>query len=434
MMIPGRILIVDNRRGEVDDLVDEFLRRGEHAIYSGITVESEYCNNVRLLILDYWLIESSEKDSLNTIATVVNDVFKRSKFFMIVIWSAKVTEDNKEAYEKSIKNTYETRFDQHMPGILLKPISKDELDYVKLIERIETEISSHPNLNLIYEVEKIIDKTKDKAMNQIYDIGNWSNLIKSLKLEYDVNTIKRHILYIYLNLLKRNVDPAESAKLENCIKLLIKEIEPFDVDNFGKVYSAQYYYQILDKEQIGTGDIFQNEKLNRYYIIITPECDITNDKHTATKMIESRRINHSELWDPEYLKKIKEEIPALGNIERKDIIKAVIHGKNLKSNYYNLNFLHDYARGEFYHLIFDFHKVKSLKKARRVYELSGYNRVCRVDSPLINDFVQQYASHCSRFGTMSIPKEISETLKSKLRQAQEQLKKKKVQKKGTIKG
>lgn len=144
-----------------------------------------------------------------------------------------------------------------------------------------------------------------------------------------------------------------------------------------------------------------------------PECDITNDKHTTTKMIESRRINHSELGDRKYLEKIKKEIPALSNIKRGEIIKAVIHGKDLRSNYYNLNFLYDYTRGDFYHLIFDFHKVKSLKKARKVHELSGYNRVCRVDSPLINDFLQQYVAHCSRFGTMTIPEEVSKTLKSK---------------------
>jgi len=411
-MIPGRILVVDDKRAEVDELVNEFLRRGEHAIYSGISVESEYCNNVRLLILDYFLLEDSEENSLRAIATIVNDVFKRSKFFLVVIWSAKVTEDNKKEYEKSIRKTYKTLFDQNMPGILLEPISKGELDCTKLIERIEEEITNHPNLNLIYEIEKIIDRTKDKAINQIYDIGNWSNLIKNLKLEYDVDSIKRQILYIYLNLLKRNVDPTESAKLENCVKQMVKEIEPFDVSDFGKVYSAQYYYKILDREQIGTGDILFNEKLNRYYMIITPECDITNDKHTATKMIQSSRINHSELGNPEYLKKIKKEIPALHDVKRGDIIDAVIHGIHLKTNYHSLNFLYDYKSGEFYHLIFDFHKVKSLKKARKVYELSGYNRVCRVDPPLINDFVQQYVAHCSRFGTMTIPKEVTKALKS----------------------
>jgi len=414
-MIPGRILVVDDKRGEVDELVDEFLRRGEHAIYSGISVESEYCTNVRLLILDYLLLEDSEENSLNAIASIVRDVSERSKFFMIVVWSAKVTPDNREVYRENIMRRYADFYKEDMPGILLEPISKNELDYLSLIKKVETEIGNHPNLNLIYEMERIIDGSKDKVANQIYDIGNWSNLIRNLKTEYDIDSIKRQILFIYICMMRRNV--TATKELDDCITRIIGLEEAFNIDDFGQVYASLYYYPISDKEQIGTGDVLCSKKEGKYYMVITPECDITTNKHTATKLIGSIRADHSRLEDTNHVKEIGQLLDIRdedGSVNPRQVINAIMSGRGLRGNYYNLLFLRDYTKNEFYHLIFDFHKVKSLKKARRVSQLRNYRRVCRVDSPLINDFIQRYASHCSRFGKMRVPKEISRILRSNM--------------------
>lgn len=414
-MIPGRILIVDDKKGEVDELIDEFLRRGEHAIFSETLIESEYCNNVRLLIMDYYLFEDSEENSLSAMANIVNEISKKSKFFMVVIWSAKVTEANRRTFEENIKKKYFAIFKADMPGILVKPIGRRELDYVSLIHKIEEEIRNHPDLNLIYEIEKIVNNAKDSVLNEVYDIGNWSNLVKNLKKEYDIDSISRQIMFIYANIMKRNITPTE--ELTGCIRRLMDLRETFTIDDFGKIYSTQYYYVPTAKEQIGTGDILHYKNTATYYMVITPECDITNDKHTATKLIESTRVDHSKLDDPHYIDEVAEFLDIKnqdGSINRNKIIDAIIHGG--KKNYYNLLFLRD-ENSDFYHLIFDFHQIKSLKKVRRISELQNYKRVCRVDSPLINEFIQQYAAHCSRFGSMSIPKKISKILKSNLRQS-----------------
>lgn len=407
-MIPGRILIVDDKKGEVQALIDQFLERGEHVVYSGLPVKSDYYNNIRLLILDYWLDEENEKNSLQNITTIINEISKKSKFFMIVIWSVRVSEKEKKEYRRKIVSIYKKRFVQDIPGLLLEPIGKEELDYLKLIQKIEAEIASFPDVSLLYEIERIVDRAKDVAKTRIYDTGNWSNLIKNLSKEFDADSVGRQMLNIYVNILKRNVESTE--RLGECISKVIGLSEPFSVSDFGRVYSAQYYHELSDEEQISTGDILFDNENKQHWIIITPECDITNNKHTAVKLVEAVRIDHLELQKRERLKQISQ----LCYIESGKAIEAILRGKGMRTNFCSLAFLMDYQKKEFFHLIFDFNKVKFVKKVRKIHELGNYSRICRVDSPMINSFIQKYVSFCLRFGTMSIPKEVSDELKAKL--------------------
>lgn len=414
-MIPGRILVVDDKKDEVSELVEEFHRRGDFAVYSGLPIENVYYRNTRLLILDYYLIEDSEKDSLAAISETVRSVFQNSKFFMLVIWSAKVTSSNRKEFKNKIVEEYEERFKAKIPCIILDPISKDELDYAKLVEKIDAEIANYPDLELLYEIEKAVDRAKDKVVTQVYDIGNWSNLVRSLTEEYDIDSVAREILVVYLNMLKR--DLSSSEKLRNCMTRIIDAtaVKPFDDASFGKIYSAQYYYEVAKGEQIGTGDILCSRKSGKFYIVITPECDITNDKHTATTLIESRRIEHSKLADPSYVQDIAGSYglrESDGSVMSSKFVEALMKGTGLRANFCVLPFMKEGV--EFYHLLFDFHKTKSVKKAKRLSDLKGYRRVCRVDSPMINRFLQQYSSQCSRFGTMTIPKEVLKSSISKL--------------------
>jgi hypothetical protein len=414
-MIPGRILVVDDKKGEVADLIDQFTKRGEHAVYWPVPVEGEYYEDIRLLIFDYWVFEDSESDSLRTITEIVNSSFQKSKFFMIVIWSAKVTKENKTEYKNNLLEAYRKRYDgTEMPGVLLEPISRDELDYLKLIEKIDDEIANYSELNLLYEVEKIFGNAKNKVGAQIYGIGSWSNLIRELSREYDVESVERMLLSMYFNMLRRNAVTTEEFK--RCVQKLKGDLPPrvfSDVD-FGKVYSSQYYCQVSKNEQIGTGDVLYNKKSKDYYMVITPECDITNDKHTATKLIEAVRIEHTKLGDQDYVKGVADSYglkETNGSVIPSKVINAIMYG-DMKKNFCPLLFLRENV--DFFHLIFDFHKVKSVKKAKKMTDLKGYKRLCRVDSPLLNSFIQQYAFHCSRFGTISIPEELSKSLSSRL--------------------
>lgn len=417
MITPGKILVVDNAPGDVDTLMKEFMNRREHAIYSGIPFTNENCEDSRLLIIDYWLIEQNEKDSLSAICDTIKKLFEKSKFFITVIWSAQLTKANGAEYKKNVIKEYLVRYPgEPIPCFLLDPISKGELNCVQLIEKIEKEIAARPEFNLLLEVEKTIHNAKENVGIQIYNIGGWANLVGALSREYDSESIGRWLLTIYVNMLRRNIKPTD--KINECINTIkpkkdakgkIKLIFN-DITDFGKVYSAQYYYEVSKKEQISSGDILYHKKSGKYFVVITPECDIANDKHTATKLVEATKIDNEKLiTDSAYARKvaevfdIKEE--ADGKIISFKVINAIMQGAGLKNNYGRLLFLRN--GDSFYHLVADFNKTRFLKKTKRLSDLRGYSRVCRVDSPMVNSFIQQYASQCSRFGTMTVPKEIS---------------------------
>lgn len=408
-MIPGKILIIDDKRGEVDSLIDEFSEMGEHVVYSDELVKEECYNNIRLLIMDYWIHEDDEENSLDTIATVIKEASEKSKFFMTAIWSVKTTEENKTQYQKNIVERYlkNNKEETSIPCVLLEPMSKKDLDYLQLIKRIEEEIKKHPNLNLLYEAEQIVDKAKDCVANQIYALGGWSNLTKTLQNEYDIDSIGRQILSIYFNFLKRCYSP--SAQFKECITELLSSKDDFNLNDFAKVFGAQYYFNVGENEQVGTGDILFNKEKVKYCIVMTPECDITQNKHTAITLVESMKFTHDELADREKLRDLAKTFD-LRNKEGKlegpsQTVSALLFNSGIASNYCTLPFLTDPTSGKYYHLIFDFHKMIQVNKTKDLKELPEYARICRVDVPLINSFIQKYTSHCSRFGVMSFPKE-----------------------------
>lgn len=407
MRIPGKILIVDDTPEDVKELLKEFTELGEHALYSGLIVNPEYYKNIRLLIMDYWIHDTDEKNSLETIATIVEEAFKESKIFMVVIWSVKTTDSNFEEYTDKVKSVVKKRLQtEDAPIIILDVLSKNDLDAKKLIEKISQEIPNHPELQFLYEIEKIVDQAKDSVTNKIYDLGSWSTLVKNLKKEYDQKSIENQILCVYLNFLKNNL--FASTEFTQCLETLLKKEEnPFNINDFARLYSAQNYFEVDDDSQIGNGDVLYDKESKVYCLVTTPECDIAQNKYTALKLIESERIEQEHLMDKASLQQMAKKYNLVNEgkfFGPTGTLKAVLFNQGMSGNYCTIPFLKD-QKSNFYHLIFDFHKVKNIKKIRSLSELPNYQRVCRLNTPLMNDFVRKYASHCLRFGIMSLPRD-----------------------------
>ena len=94
MTIPGRILIVDNVKEDVNGLISEFMKKGENVLFTEPIFDNEdIFKNVRLVIFDYYLMEESLDESLNTISLFINSIYKKTKFFLIAVWSARITKE-----------------------------------------------------------------------------------------------------------------------------------------------------------------------------------------------------------------------------------------------------------------------------------------------------------------------------------------------------
>lgn len=407
MTIPGRVLIVDNVEADVDSLVAELMKKGENVLFTGPIFESEdIFRNVRLVIFDYYLIEEDLDESLNTISLFVNSIFKKTKFFLIAIWSGKIGKKNGGNIVRSIKDNYKRNYKVDMPGILLPPFSKRDLSSNALIDRLVQSISRNPDMEILYEIESILDNARDTAVSDVYEIGNWSSLVKNLE-KAGVEVTSRGIIRIYVNVIKRHL--GITKKLKECVRKMAQASSDIDVEKFGRIFFLQNYYHVPEPEALWTGDVLKNDETNEYVMVLTPECDFAQDKYNAIKVGECVRIDHDNLLDTEAVTPIIEEF---GLNSQKAAINAVFkETSQLGRNYYPLAFLLEKPGKDFFHLIIDFDKTKYLPKSKSLSELNGYSRICRVDNPLINKVQQRYGSYCSRVGAMAIPADLVTKLK-----------------------
>jgi len=409
MTIPGRILVVDNVEDDVKELISEFMKKGENVTYTQPFFEDDNLfRNVRLAILDYFLIEGDLDESLNTISLFINNIYKKTKFFMVAVYSAKITADNGEDVVKKIQENYLKNYKEELPCFLLSPFSKKTLTSANLIKCLETNISKNLDFELLYEIENILDDARDAVVSIVYETGNWSNFVRNLKKEVGSTSINRHVMEIYMNITKRYLN--STSKLESVIKRMLEDAKQIDDKNFGKIFFLQNYYYFSGDEKHWTGDILCSKK-NGFAIVLTPECNFAQDTYNAIRIVECEKIDHKDLNKPKILETIKIKFKVNSH---KAVINAIFKEKSqLKQNYYSIPFLLDKSTGEFFHLILDFDKTKYLPKDVTLSSL-GYSKVCRIDRPLINRIQQCFAVHCSRIGTMTIPLELVDELKKRL--------------------
>lgn len=407
MTIPGRILVVDNVESDVSALISDLMKKGENVLFTEPMFEhDDIFRNVRLVIFDYYLIEEDLDDSLNTISLFINSINKQTKFFLIAIWSGKITESNKNNIVEDIREKYKKNYTCEMPGIILPPFSKTKLSSTALIEKLLESISLNPDAEILYEMESILDKARDRVVSEVYEVGNWSSLVRNLE-KVGLSLTSRHLIEIYINFIKRHF--IATAKFNNCVQKIAQAECDINDKKFGIIFFMQNYYFVPETELIWTGDILVHKDTNVHVIVITPECDFAQNNYNSIKIIECERIGHKDLFSPETAQPI---IKKYNLNSQKAAINAVFTERSqLRRNYFPLAYITENPGDDFFHLIADFEKTKYLPFAKLPSELEDYSRLCRVDSPLINKILQRYGSYCARIGAMAVPKELVTKLK-----------------------
>ncbi|GAI22192.1 unnamed protein product, partial [marine sediment metagenome] len=104
--------------------------------------------------------------------------------------------------------------------------------------------------------------------------------------------------------------------------------------------------------------------------------------------------------------------------KRNEVINAIATGSGLPQGYYILHFLKSSVDADdYFHLLIDFSMVQSEAKKSgegAVRIPSGWHRICRLDSPYIEDLLQKYASISARIGTPDIPENVIKKEKERL--------------------
>jgi len=217
-----------------------------------------------------------------------------------------------------------------------------------------------------------------------------------------------------------------SKELRDSIKNSVTKEEITEPEQYAKLFRT-FLYSVLDKnnDPIMTGDIFDLSN-SKYGILITPECDIRKIQKNIENDFEFLVFDSTNKIDESFFirqfrdskEKISKLIKGLKSQEKKIIIESL---EELKNDYLKGAFNQPHPRvyilpcfefetgnyktkaGIDFSSSFEFRKVKDSKKE---------DRICKLNSPYIQDLRQRFLAYKGRVGVPSFPDKLRSWLLS----------------------
>lgn len=160
-----------------------------------------------------------------------------------------------------------------------------------------------------------------------------------------------------------------------------------DDESIAKLYRRIYYSKLIDQSPIMTGDIFQFGE-NEFGILITPECDLSNNKSEKKKTYEFLLVNKD---DSESFKKSKSK--------DKDIFNNGVLSRHVLPSFPFLE--NDYSKLAYIDFCNAFCSYKKddtlVKNAKRIYKLNA---------PYIHQLRQRFVAFFGKYGVPAIPQSL----------------------------
>lgn len=414
MVLPGRILVIDDVPEEVVKIIDSLRQDGENVVSTTSVPDDAFLENVRLLIIDLYLVGNDKDSSYEIVTSIFEKISEKTTFFIIAIWTkiARNTDRDKQIITE-LQSLYKKKTETDLNAVFLEPFGKS-ISQIELVKRVKDSIASRPECGLLLEIERSIESARDRAVSDLIGTASVSVILKALRNEIGEVALDRHMIGLYLKVLARHCE--SSKTMTECVRRLITQLPSTPVNKYGHMHNLQSYYDIPRNELIWTGDVLERkDDGKKYVIIISPACDFAQRKKRPLdymKIVPASRINHSDLTDLERLREIKTTFKIKAPLE--EIPRAVLTGAYLQKRFYSLPYLEINHEGILFHLVLDFQQVSSLpfKETADSLEEEGWVRICRVDSPVIDNLLQVYSSYSSRIGIPSVPSDVvSRTIK-----------------------
>jgi len=295
--IPGNVLIIDdkvedmvssgntaNDTDEIHGLFSNFIEEGIPVlIFSSNDIEKfqnfvRKTRNVRVVILDLDLDGDGavgEVDKLFVKEALVK-MFEKYGYFFIIVYSA-----HSEVWQDEIWN--DIKNDDSIPESIKKIPESMVIVYDKnsenVLEKIVNKIRELPSLSIILAFENELTISLDKIAQRFveFESGTWQFIINNIKNEVG-DLWEYELIQTFLGLLKHYMkkkdifpDPENSNPDPNHNEEMIK-----------KIYRALNYIDNLPENVVYTGNLYRtsnDDPEKEYALIITPECDIAQNKH-----------------------------------------------------------------------------------------------------------------------------------------------------------
>ena len=395
--LPGKVLVVDDKFETVDYMIEELAKRGIPVLFwNGEGEPPKSASGVRVLITDLNLTgEADSPDMQYDYTASVLDLIPGP--YAVLIVSVNPTSDS----PSNLKSAYKRVTDRDIPGFIIpKAFSKEEAkDLDTLVTALNSMLKKRPIFQALLLTEEILDKARDAVVRDIAQEQfepAVSALIRSIAKETGADSVARELAKLLAHLQTRNVRKMETYdRLKKFLSELVTEKEQ-DVSTKLRSYilNLRMYYVPDENERPWTGDIYKlpgSTEHKRYAILMTPACDISQDKVTHLTFCYGFPITEAGLKKDNHPIYRRDKKVANYNQARK-----YLTGKDIPQRFYGLDNYREEANGHEI-LLLDFQDIHS--KEIDKFKNSGWLRTCRLDSPYLEDLLQKFGSHSFRIGT-----------------------------------
>lgn len=320
-------------------------------------------------------------------------------------------------------------------GIMLKERYKDKLEFrtkdksgdidekvlsekTKILEDLSNMSQKIENIKIPIHWTQKINQSVQKIFSELNEIDkNWiSDLYKTA--EDDGVEPSLEVINLFHNLLSEKI--IQSKSLRDFIKEAVSDEGTIEPEKYAQLFRT-FLYSYLDKlnDPIMTGDIFDFGN-DTFGILITPECDISKTKDEYEFLV----FKNNSVADFEFLTQF-----SLAKKSLKAIVKEIINRDLTSKEGQKINESLSVVENNIMHQVFnqphqrlyvlpcfdsgdknirtkaqiDFRGSLVFKK---VSEVNGENRVCKLNSPYIQDLRQRFLSYKGRVGVPSFPKNL----------------------------
>jgi hypothetical protein len=412
-MFYGKVLIVDDNYDEtISKAISALVKKGLSVQYwDGKNDFPKTIRNVRVVILDLDLINMKIRPpGYQFYLPAVEALKKIPSPFLVVIMAIDFNNDDPENLEKAYKEF--TGIPIH--GFIIKEgLSKDEeLDNPdRLAVLVISSIKAERIMRLILSWENVVDKAKDSALKDLVINEEIEGTVIALVNMYckslDEEFATRELINVMMRLVSRRINKdLEFQTFQELVNEINKEynlLPPQKRPRIGSLISNKIMFYTPESEGLWTGDIYRSQDQIKYYnyaIILTPPCDLAHSKTKSARVCFGFPLEDKYLEDTEYPPYIIDPAILNGKMnENKSIIDYIkekyIKGKDLPMSCYQLwKFIDSKENEKPIGICFDFNSVRSLPTEN----IEKWDRICRLDSPFIEEILEKYARYVFRIG------------------------------------
>jgi hypothetical protein len=416
--IPGKVLVIENDYKQISALIRSLWVEGQGVVwFDTIPEETAIPCNIRMLVLDLVLRDDGtlDRSDYQQAALLLRDLCRKTYLYLVAVWSVHVGEDDKAKHQviQELKEAYREIEGEEMPKeVAIRAFGKRGVSHSDLLLHIARWIEDEPEIGLVFEWERSLEVARDAALASFVNQAGIRTTIAQIDRELGTESVPRELSGLLMRVLSRLVAQEVEAHRDDFTPLVsaTKKAAAPAVDApswYPNFHNLRAYSEPNAAEPTWTGDIYdtgEDDLEKRFVIVITPPCDLARQKVMNFRLACCTWFCRLGDYAPD-----AEDVPVIvkklrktqqGKYKKpKDAAEALIRGHFVK------------AGGKMVHMVVDFSMVCYVPSGEFP---SAWVRICRVDSPFMEDLLQKYAAFSSRVGVPEFPENVADREKRRL--------------------